>query len=40
MGTGPIAATQKVLNKVNWSVADLDLIEANEAFAVQASVCE
>ncbi|MFT6404757.1 acetyl-CoA C-acetyltransferase [Marinomonas primoryensis] len=36
MGTGPIAATQKVLNKVNWSVADLDLIEANEAFAVQA----
>ncbi|AWY01462.1 acetyl-CoA acetyltransferase [Marinomonas primoryensis] len=36
MGTGPIAATQKVLNKVNWHVADLDLIEANEAFAVQA----
>ncbi|MFQ3185137.1 acetyl-CoA C-acetyltransferase [Marinomonas primoryensis] len=36
MGTGPIAATQKALNKVNWHVADLDLIEANEAFAVQA----
>lgn len=36
MGTGPIAATQKVLSKVNWHVADLDLIEANEAFAVQA----
>lgn len=36
MGIGPIAATQKVLSKVNWHVADLDLIEANEAFAVQA----
>lgn len=36
MGTGPIAATQKVLKKVNWAIADLDLIEANEAFAVQA----
>ncbi|KZN14614.1 acetyl-CoA C-acetyltransferase [Marinomonas sp. TW1] len=36
MGTGPIAATQKVLNKANWQVADLDLVEANEAFAVQA----
>ncbi|SBS31910.1 Acetyl-CoA acetyltransferase [Marinomonas spartinae] len=36
MGTGPISATQKVLGKANWSVADLDLIEANEAFAVQA----
>ena len=36
MGTGPIAATNKVLKKANWQVADLDLIEANEAFAVQA----
>ena len=36
MGTGPIAATQKVLSKANWQVADLDLVEANEAFAVQA----
>lgn len=36
MGTGPIAATQKVLKKANWQVSDLDLIEANEAFAVQA----
>lgn len=36
MGTGPIAATQKVLKKANWLAADLDLIEANEAFAVQA----
>ncbi|ETI58765.1 acetyl-CoA C-acetyltransferase [Marinomonas profundimaris] len=36
MGTGPISATQKALKKVNWQVDDLDLIEANEAFAVQA----
>lgn len=36
MGTGPIAATKKVLGKANWAIADLDLIEANEAFAVQA----
>jgi acetyl-CoA C-acetyltransferase len=36
MGTGPIAATQKLLKKLKWSVDDLDLIEANEAFAVQA----
>ncbi|MFT2097830.1 acetyl-CoA C-acetyltransferase [Marinomonas sp. 2405UD66-6] len=36
MGTGPIAVTNKVLKKANWQVADLDLVEANEAFAVQA----
>lgn len=36
MGTGPIAATKKALAKANWQVSDLDLIEANEAFAVQA----
>lgn len=36
MGTGPITATQKALTKANWTVGDLDLIEANEAFAVQA----
>lgn len=36
MGTGPIAATQKVLQKTGWKVGDLDLVEANEAFAVQA----
>ncbi|MCL1996933.1 MAG: acetyl-CoA C-acetyltransferase [Defluviitaleaceae bacterium] len=36
MGTGPIPATQKVLKKAGITVADLDLIEANEAFAVQA----
>ncbi|GAA6144716.1 acetyl-CoA C-acetyltransferase [Thalassolituus maritimus] len=36
MGTGPIPATKKCLAKAGWSVTDLDLIEANEAFAVQA----
>ncbi len=36
MGTGPIQATLKALAKAGWSVADLDLIEANEAFAAQA----
>jgi len=36
MGTGPIPATRKALKKSGWEVSDLDLIEANEAFAVQA----
>ena len=36
MGTGPIPATQRCLEKAGWSVADLDLVEANEAFAAQA----
>jgi acetyl-CoA C-acetyltransferase len=36
MGTGPIPATRKVLARVGWKVEDLDLIEANEAFAAQA----
>ncbi len=36
MGTGPIPATQRCLEKAGWTVADLDLIEANEAFAAQA----
>ncbi len=36
MGTGPIPASQKALAKAGWSVGDLDLIEANEAFAAQA----
>ena len=36
MGTGPIPATTKCLEKAGWSVADLDIIEANEAFAAQA----
>ena len=36
MGTGPIPATKKCLQKAGWAVADLDLVEANEAFAAQA----
>lgn len=36
MGTGPIPASRKALAKAGWSVADLDLVEANEAFAAQA----
>ena len=36
MGTGPIPASQKALEKAGWKAADLDLIEANEAFAAQA----
>jgi acetyl-CoA C-acetyltransferase len=36
MGTGPIPASRRCLEKSGWDVADLDLIEANEAFAVQA----
>ena len=41
MGTGPIPASRRALEKAGWSVADLDLIEANEAFAAQAlSVCK
>ncbi len=36
MGTGPIPATRRCLEKAGWKVQDLDLIEANEAFAAQA----
>jgi len=36
MGTGPIPASRKALEKAGWTVKDLDLIEANEAFAAQA----
>lgn len=36
MGTGPIPASKKALEKAGWAAADLDLIEANEAFAAQA----
>ncbi|MCF7980569.1 MAG: acetyl-CoA C-acetyltransferase [Pseudomonadales bacterium] len=36
MGTGPIPASKRCLKKAGWKVEDLDLIEANEAFAVQA----
>jgi acetyl-CoA C-acetyltransferase len=38
MGIGPIRASQKALRNVGWTVGDLDLIEANEAFASQAIV--
>ena len=36
MGTGPIPASRAALKKAGWSASDLDLIEANEAFAAQA----
>ncbi len=36
MGTGPIPASKKALEKAGWTIKDLDLIEANEAFAAQA----
>ncbi|HVV28596.1 MAG TPA: acetyl-CoA C-acetyltransferase [Rhizomicrobium sp.] len=36
MGTGPIPASRKALEKAGWKTADLDLVEANEAFAAQA----
>jgi len=35
-GTGPIPASRKALEKAGWKVKDLDLVEANEAFAAQA----
>jgi acetyl-CoA C-acetyltransferase len=36
MGIGPVPASRKALQKAGWSVADLDLVEANEAFAAQS----
>ena len=36
MGIGPVPATRRALEKAGWSIAELDLIEANEAFAAQA----
>ncbi|MDX1599045.1 MAG: acetyl-CoA C-acetyltransferase, partial [Marinobacter sp.] len=36
MGTGPIPASQRCLKLAGWSVDELDLVEANEAFAAQA----
>ncbi|MGV3482333.1 MAG: acetyl-CoA C-acetyltransferase [Sphingobium sp.] len=36
MGLGPVPATKRALEKAGWNVGDLDLIEANEAFAAQA----
>ena len=35
MGTGPIPASRMALEKAGWDVGDLDLVEANEAFAAQ-----
>lgn len=40
MGLGPIYATKKVMQKSGWNVKDLDLIESNEAFAVQSVAVE
>ncbi|MGP0059092.1 MAG: acetyl-CoA C-acetyltransferase [Beijerinckiaceae bacterium] len=37
MGSGPIPATRKALEKAGWKVKDLDIVEANEAFAAQAA---
>ncbi|CAE6940915.1 putative acyltransferase [Pseudomonas marincola] len=36
MGIGPVSATRRCLDKANWKIEDLDLVEANEAFAAQA----
>jgi acetyl-CoA C-acetyltransferase len=36
MGLGPVPATRAALKRAGWDINDLDLIEANEAFAVQA----
>ncbi len=36
MGYGPVPAVKKAMAKINWTVEDLDLVEANEAFAAQA----
>ena len=39
MGTGPVPATQKALERAGLKLADIDLIELNEAFAAQALAC-
>ena len=39
MGYGPVVSTKKILERNNWSIADLDLVELNEAFAAQAVAC-
>ena len=36
MGTGPIPSSKKALDLAGWSVKDLDIVEANEAFAAQS----
>jgi acetyl-CoA C-acetyltransferase len=40
MGIGPVPATKKVLDRTGLSLADIDLIEINEAFAAQVIACE
>ena len=40
MGVGPIAATKKVMAKTGLTVADMDLIEANEAFRCSGRGCQ
>jgi len=40
MGIGPVPATHRVLEKTGLSLADIDLIEINEAFAAQVIACE
>jgi 3-oxoadipyl-CoA thiolase len=39
MGLGPVPSTEKALDRAGWSVADLDAVELNEAFAVQVIAC-
>jgi acetyl-CoA acetyltransferase len=39
MGTGPVPATQKALKRAGLTLADIDLVEINEAFAAQALAC-
>jgi acetyl-CoA C-acetyltransferase len=39
MGVGPVPAVQKLLRRLGWRIADLDLVEINEAFAAQALAC-
>ena len=36
MGSGPIPASKKALEKANWTIKDIDLVESNEAFAAQS----
>ena len=36
MGSGPITASKKALEKANWTIKDIDLVESNEAFAAQS----
>ena len=39
MGIGPVPATQKALERQNWSIEDIDIVELNEAFAAQSIAC-